>query len=356
MISVCLALNTIAQGKKLAVIAYYAGPPEDLDQFNPKELTHIIFSFGHLQGNQFHINNAKDTLTIQKMIDWKKQNPELKVMLSLGGWGGCAPCSTVFSTDTGREEFASSVKEVLDYFKADGIDLDWEYPAILGFPGHAFKPEDKDNFTALIKSLRASLPAPFLLTFAAGGFQNYLDSAVDWKQVMPVVDFVNIMSYDLVSGYSTVTGHHTPLFSSHPEMQSTDRAVKYLLKNGVSSDKLVIGAAFYGRVWEDVPDVNRGLFQPGKFFHMISFHTIDSIFATDFGYKEYWSRKARAPYAYNASKHLFMTYESKRSVRLKTKYAIRKKLHGIMFWQLRDDKPHDGLLEEIYTTRKRLEG
>jgi hypothetical protein len=45
----------------------------------------------------------------------------LKVLLSLGGWGGCGPCSEVFSTKNGRAEFARSVKQLLDGTHTDGL-------------------------------------------------------------------------------------------------------------------------------------------------------------------------------------------------------------------------------------------
>ncbi|MBK9486944.1 MAG: hypothetical protein IPO01_17705 [Chitinophagaceae bacterium] len=76
----------------------------------------------------------------------------------------------------------------------DGLDLDWEYPAIEGFPGHKYDAADKNNFTELIKALRKELGNDFLLTFAAGGFLKYLNESVDWDAVMPLVDFVNLMT------------------------------------------------------------------------------------------------------------------------------------------------------------------
>jgi chitinase len=120
----------------------------------------------------------------------------------LGGWGGCAPCSDVFAAAKGREEFVASVKELIAYFGADGIDLDWEYPTVPGYAGHKYAPADKESFTALVKQLRKILGKARIITFAAGGFQRYLDEAVDWKAVMPLVDYVNLMSCALVSGYS----------------------------------------------------------------------------------------------------------------------------------------------------------
>src|SRR3954469_11433396 len=102
--------NTFAQkGKnKISVIAYYAGDAESVDAYPIEKLTHIIFSFCHLKGNELAVDNAKDTLTIRKLIALKQRNPSLKVILSLGGWGGCKTCSPVFATEAGRNEFAKS--------------------------------------------------------------------------------------------------------------------------------------------------------------------------------------------------------------------------------------------------------
>lgn len=341
--------NTNAQTKnnKPAVIAYYAGNPTLIDSFDVKQITHIIFSFGHLQGNKLHINNARDTLTIQNLVMQKAKNPDLKVMLSLGGWGGCKDCSDIFSTAKGRKKFARSVKELLDFFKADGIDLDWEYPAIEGYPGHTYKPEDKQNFTALVKKLRKKLGKDKLISFAAGGFTTFLEQSIEWKKVMNYASFVNLMTYDLTNGYSVTTGHHTPLYSSSNQKESGDNAIQWLISAGIPSDKLVLGAAFYGRVFDSVQNVNNGLFQPCKFKSYMPSRYFDSTLNESNGYVYYWDDVAKAPYYYNAKSQTFVTFEDKKSIALKTQYAITNKLFGIMFWQLTEDKFRDGLLESI---------
>ncbi|MEI9912736.1 MAG: glycosyl hydrolase family 18 protein [Bacteroidota bacterium] len=167
---------------KLAVIAYYSGNSTFIDSFPIEKLTHIIFSFGHLKGNRLSIANAGDTATIQKLVSLKSRNPTLKVILSIGGWGGCEFCSPVLATDTGRQEFANSTKELMHYFNADGIDLDWEYPAIEGYPGHAYTPGDKQNFTTLVKTLRDTLGNDYEISFAAGGFDSFLQNSIEWKR------------------------------------------------------------------------------------------------------------------------------------------------------------------------------
>ena len=334
-----------------AVIGYYSGNSRLIDSFQVEKLTHIIFSFGHLKGNKLNIDKKEDSLTIKKLVALKKRNPTLKVILSLGGWTGCKPCSGVFSTSGGRNEFSSSVLGLLKYFKADGIDLDWEYPAIPGPPGHPFKKADRENFTRLIESLRKTLGWKYEISFAAGGFETYLEKSIEWHKVMPLVDKVNLMSYDLVHGYSTVTGHHTPLYSTSFQKESADYAVKYLDSIGVPRQKIIIGAAFYGRTWENVADKNNGLYQPGKFKSFIDYKKVPELLGSDFVFHR--DSISLAPYAYSRSKQTFFTFDDAFSIAAKTAYAKERKLGGIMFWELSIDRFSGGLLDVIDSVTRR---
>jgi chitinase len=352
----CITGNIAAQEnnhpRKLAVIAYYAGRTTMVDSFPIEKLTHIIFSFCHLSGNKMVVSNGRDSATIQKMVALRQRNPQLKVMLSLGGWGGCKDCSPVFATKAGRKEFAISVKALNDYFGTDGIDLDWEYPAIAGYPGHAYSAADKPAFTALVKQLRKKLGGKHEISFAAGGFNTFIDSSIEWKKVMRYTDRVNLMSYDLVHGASSVSGHHTPLYSTTQQMESTDNGVRRMIAAGVSPAKIVIGAAFYGRLFEVADTLNNGLYRPAHFYHGISNRSFSDTINTANGFTLYWDSIAQAPYAFNAQRKLLYTYDDSTSVTLKTRYALQKQLNGIMFWQLVDDKFDNGLLHAIYEAVK----
>ncbi len=331
---------------KIKVLSYYAGRPELLDSFNVSKMTHIIFCFGRLNGNRFSVRSSRDTAIIRKMVSLKSKNPELKVLLSLGGWGGCKTCSEVFAFKKGRKEFAESVKEFYDYFKVDGLDLDWEYPAIKGFPGHKFDPEDKNNFTKLVNELR-KLGYNYVLSFAAGSSQRFLDSAIQWKQVMKKVDFVNLMTYDHSGPGSAIASHHTGLYSTADQPRSADFTVKYLINLGVPREKIVVGGAFYGKIFDTSDTINNGLNRPAKFRTTMNFRDASVKLTADSGWVYHWDPVACAPFLFNPARKQFFTYDDKRSIELKTKYVIDNKLGGIMYWHLGGDLYKDGLLDVI---------
>ncbi|MFH6999472.1 glycoside hydrolase family 18 protein [Flavobacterium sp. FlaQc-57] len=337
--------------KKMDIIAYYTGDNKLINEYEINKLDQIIFSFCHLKDGKLSVDSPKDSTTIKHLVSLKAKNPQLKIILSLGGWGGCEPCSAAFSTAEGRLTFAKSVKEVSNYFKVDGLDLDWEYPAIEGLPGHLYQAADKPNFTELIKILRSTLGKKYELSFAAGGFQKYLDESIDWKTVGPLVNRINIMSYDLVNGYSKVTGHHTPLYSTNPKEESTDRAVTYLLKQGIPAEKLVIGGAFYTRTWKNVENINNGLYQAGEHISGVDFKNFATYYTEANGWKYFWDDKAKAPYWYNAKEKIFATGDDLTSIKAKTEYVKSKKLGGIMFWELPLDSFRNGMVNAIYEVK-----
>ncbi len=347
-ILVLVATNSISQkSDPYKLIAYYTGSGKDISKYPVSKLTHIIYSFLQVKNDSLSFRNSNQQESLQQLVALKKQYPKLKIMVSVGGWGGCSYCSEMFESPERRLRFAKTTADLFKKFGIDGLDLDWEYPSIEGYPGHRYTAGDKDNFTELVKVLRQELGEKYLVTFAAGGFEEFLEKSIDWPAITPLVDFINLMTYDLVSGFSTVTGHHTPTFDYRPGQQSTAKCVNWLIRKGVPSNKLIIGAATYARVWEQVENIDNGLFQPGKFKTSISYTKFKSYFADTTGFKYYWDDQSKAGYRYNASKKLFATFDDPESIKAKTDFIKAKKLGGIMFWELREDAPVGGLTEEM---------
>ena len=348
LVLLCEALYCYTEKRdRFVVVGYFHGDTVQLSRYPLQKLTHLCYSFLHLKGNRLSINSTKDSLEILYLTSLKKQYPDLKILLSLGGWGGCKTCSEVFSSGSGRADFAKSTLELLQQYGADGIDLDWEYPSVEGFPGHRYTPDDRHNFTLLVQKLRHTLGNNYEITFAAGATTACLSESIEWNEVMPYVDRVHLMTYDLTNGFSKVTGHHTPLYSTKDQPESSDHAVRYLDSLGVPDNKIVLGLAFYARAWSNVDENNNGLYRPGTFVRYIGFKDFGNFFGKDGAFAYHWDSTAQAPYRYSREEHLYATFDDRRSVALKVDYALEHHLGGIMFWELTEDTSHDGLLDAI---------
>jgi len=102
-----------------------------------------------------------------------------------------------------------------------------------------------------------------------------------------------------------------------------------------------------------VDSINNGLYQSCRFLRGVSYKDQATVLSADNGYVYHWDPTAQAPYAYNASQRRFATFDDSTSIRIKTQYAIDKKLAGVMFWQLAEDRFSGGLLDVIDNTKSR---
>lgn len=361
------------------IMAYYV--PErnyEPEKVPVEKLTHIIYSFtnvidGAMKFRRPEVAGPK----LEALVRQKQRNPDLKVMIACGGWGADG-FSDMALTAEGRAKFIASASEFIKKYGLDGLDMDWEYPGISG-AGTMARNEDTKNFTLLMQGLREMLDAfdtPKVLTFASAGWKRYYDF-IEINEVMKYADYTNVMTYDLVSGVSEYTGHHTALgdvsiqdiagtpFYKHldslyqngrnsdPNPRSTQKIVDYLIKESVDPKQIVIGGAFYGRVWKGVVPENNGLYQRSGGMHIgwLAYHQIRETYEADPNFKRYWDDNAEAPYMYNAVDSLMLSYDDTVSVAKKTKYAMDKGLGGIMFWELGNDTKQEGsLLDAIYNT------
>jgi chitinase len=359
------------------IMAYYV-PEKDYkpEEIPVEKLTHIIYSFTNVIEGEMKFRNPEAAgPKLEALVKQKERNPDLKVMIACGGWGADG-FSDMALTEESRSKFINSASEFITMYQLDGMDMDWEYPGISG-AGTMAREEDTQNFTALMKGLREMLDdfdSPKLLTFASAGWKRYYDH-IEVNEVMKYADYTNVMTYDQVSGVSIYTGHHTPLgevlsedimgtpFHDYldtlyqkgrnldPHPRSAQKIVDFLIKEGVDPGQIVIGSAFYGRVWKGVPPENNGLYQLSGGIHVgwMAYHQIRELYEPDTNFHRYWDDIAKAPFMYNAEDRLMVSYDDTVSVAQKTKYTIEKGLGGIMFWELGNDtKEEGGLLDAIY--------
>ena len=147
--------------------------------------------------------------------------------------------------------------------------------------------------------------------------------------------------------FSTLT-RAVRLYSSSEGMLSADRAVHLLDRLGVPRAKVVIGSAFYARIFSNVAATNNGLFQPGTFKRTIPFSALENTIVPGEGWWWHRDEAAQAAYAYNGVLREFLTTDDAISVAAKARYVNSEGLGGIMFWQLVDDRKEGGLLGVMY--------
>lgn len=317
---IILTANNKKNNSGKVVVAYVTSWTEEIP--DPAIVTHINYAFGHVN-NTFDGVRIDNPQRLKQVLALKKTNNDLKVLLSVGGWG-----SGRFSEMAGdaklRKSFANNCAEIVKEFNLDGIDIDWEYPTS-NAAGISAAPEDTKNFTLLMQDIRKAIGKKKLLTLATVLTAQY----IDFVEVNKVADFVNIMAYD----GDRPPKHHAALYRS--EMTggtSCAEAVEAHIRAGMPAEKLVLGIPFYGR----------GNKKEVKDF--VDFKNIPQLT----GVESRWDDIAKAAYLVNKDGVMVCTYETPESIKLKCDMIKEKGLLGAMYWEFAGDDGQGTLSKLVY--------
>ena len=323
---------------------------------HPEKLTHLNYSFAHIDAGRALLDLPGAAQDLAKLRALKRQNPRLKVIVSVGGWLADG-FSDAALTDSSRRTFAHSAVILLREYKLDGIDLDWEYPG-QGVAGIKYRDADKQNFTLLLKTLREELDAEsaargrssahYILTIA-GADREYFDH-VEMNELHVYLDWINVMAYDFFNSLTSTTGHQAGLYAAEfaaATARNGDAAVKQYLAAGVPSEKIVLGVPFYGRGFAGVTARNNGLNQPyERYEDDHSYAELSEKLIGKQGFVRYWDERAAAPYLWNSTSRTLISYDDPQSIAIKACYVREHRLGGMMFWDLGSDR-NDELLNVI---------
>jgi chitinase len=313
------------------------------DEIAARKLTRINYAFANIRNGEIVEGFSHDAENFAILDGLRRDNPSLKILVSVGGWTWSGGFSDAALTPHSREKFIASAVRFIERYKLDGVDLDWEYPGQIG-NGNTFRPEDKHNFTLLLAELRRCLDREetrlhrrLYTSIATGASARYIEHT-EMDKVHRYLDTVNLMTYDFYVG-GPATGHDAPLFRNpaDPKRGTADNAVAQFLQAGVPAGKLVLGVPFYGRSWGDVPATNHGLFQPGKAAKGVHFSYPELPDLLAKGFVRYWDAAAGVPYLYNQQTRVFVTYEDPQSLAGKCRYVREHDLGGVMFWEYFND-------------------
>lgn len=171
--------------------------PEDL---NLNGFTHVNFAFASFDPSTFQIAPMDGTSAslYNRFTGLKNNNRGLQTWISVGDWSFTDPGPTrsAFSTMSGsadnRATFIKGLRNFMDEYGFDGVDIDWEYPQADDRGG---QPGDKDNYVTLIKEMRAAFGTKYGITVTLPTSYWYLQH-FDLAGIQPNVNWFNLMSYD----------------------------------------------------------------------------------------------------------------------------------------------------------------
>ncbi|KAI0506681.1 glycoside hydrolase family 18 protein [Xylaria bambusicola] len=346
--------------------------PEDVSLRSP--ITHVALAF--MNSNTFNREEENSSWPIFMSVEEAraKFEPGTKIMVAIGGWGDTAGFDTAARTEESRARFARNVASMVRDTGADGVDIDWEYP---GGNGEDYKQipnsEKAWEITAyplLLAAIRAALGPDKLISAAVPGIpRDMLAFTSDTlPQIMQSLDFLNVMTYDLMNRRDTVTKHHTGVRASLASLN-------VYMSSGAPPENLNLGFAFYVKYFRtegsnscmanpigcptglmEDPATGADLGKTGGF----SYHD-------DIPHDEIWRSYENAVsegrydeegggyWYYDADQALWWTFDTPDAIARKFPLVVQEKnLGGVFAWGLGEDAPAFKHLSALNDGVKRL--
>jgi chitinase len=316
---------------------------------------------------------------LQALKQGPQGHPQLKVLISLGGWTWSKYFSDAALTKASRERFVSSCIDLFikgnipspgwggmggsgaaaDVF--DGIDVDWEWPGSEGNAGNIIRTQDKQNYTKLLAEFRKQLHAygkesgkDYLLTAFLPASEAKIDAGLEVPDIFGPLSFATVQGYDFHGTWESTTNHQSNLYTSPTDPSSPpisdDVVVNAYLRRGAPPKEIVVGVPFYSRGWTGVGPENNGLYQtasgaaPGTWEAGVDdYKVVKGRLST--GFTHYEDTVAGAAWLFDGT--TFWTFDDPPVMNAKARYVVRKHLGGVMFWELSGDTPNGELIDAI---------
>ena len=298
---------------------------------DPDMFTHLIYAFAEF-------NDACDGVVLdtperlRAMSELKKLNPDLKVMLGVGGYKR-EGFSEMARDRKKRRAFVRSVKSVIDTFGLDGVDLDWEFPTTEA-GGHTASPDDARNYVLVVRDLRKALGKKKWISF----YSNNSGAFIDLKGMVPYVDYVHVSGYNLAIPKDGQKGYHqSPLYPSRKlGGWCVKKSIERHISLGVPQEKILMGIPFFGRGRTPFP----------TYVECKSF----GRYAGDL--EPQWDDDAQAPYYADSAGNLVLGYDDERSIAAKMDFVRANGLPGVFIWNYDSDFDDHRLGKTIGRLRK----
>ncbi len=320
----------------------------------------------------------------------KVQYPNLKILISLGGWTYSKYFSDVAATAASRQKFVASCIDT--YLKGnvkpyggaggpgtaagifDGIDIDWEWPGSPdGHAGNHWSTNDRTNLTALMAEFRTQMDAYGATTGKRYELQAFTPAdpaklSIGWEvpKVFDYLDVANVQGYDFHGSGSdnswepNRTGHAGNLYNDvddpYPFHFSVESAVNAYTNAGVNPRKLTVGLAFYGRGWQQVAaGTKNGEWQsangaaPGQFAEEAGVRGYSNLVASVPNCSVTHDTQAVATSCYTGSGGQWWSFDDVWSIQQKVAWLKSRGLLGVMVWEMSGDTSNGSLMSAANT-------
>lgn len=336
------------------VVSCYYNMPEKSERnqlmpenIHPNLCTHINVAFARIVNKEIALDNYQYE-SLRYVVSLKKNNPNLKILLSIGGSGNDSGFSDMVVNHASRKVFIKSIKSILRNYTLDGVDLDWEFPGLQQKLGGS---RERQHFSQLLREIRMEFireKRPYILTIAAAAPETIVSISYDIDQVNQYVDFVNIMTYDyhFYSKYTPFTGFNSPLYSRSTEQMymatlNINYTIHMYIDKGLDRNKIVVGIPTYGHTYTLVNPNNTRVGSPASGFGslggsgFVNYPDVCTFLKSfnDVSLKE--DKDAKVPYMYRHKE--WVSYDSPQSVIEKAQFIKYHNLRGAMIYSLNAD-------------------
>ncbi|MGL6105740.1 glycosyl hydrolase family 18 protein [Romboutsia sp.] len=310
----------------------------------------------------------------------KKKNPDVDLLISVGGWAGSRGFYTMMDTDQGIDTFTDSCVEFIRTYGFDGVDIDFEFPSSTSQSGN---PADFDlseprrktinaRYNVMMKTLREKIDKAseedgkdYLLT-AAVSASSWVLGGVDSNEYAKNLDFLSIMSYDYHGGWNKFVENQANIYPDPADNETKGMIMPVLgmdwsynyYRGVLPPEKILMGVPYYTRGWENVqggngsglhgtsdtpatgkynvwgdPDENGGIIPAGAnpLWHVLN------LIEQDPNLKIHWDDVGKVPYVWQNNEKVFLTFENEQSIDERLKYIEEKNLGGALIWEMGGD-------------------
>ncbi|KAJ1905227.1 hypothetical protein LPJ81_002036 [Coemansia sp. IMI 209127] len=343
------------------VVLGYFPVQRTVDNIPWGSLTHanVAFAFASDEGSiSFEGTVVNSTLTSEQnavnlIADGQKNG--VKMLVAVGGQGNFSDyLASALSSSASQSAFVSNAISFIKKYNLDGIDIDWEYPSNIS---------QAQNLLSTLQSMRSSLTNEFgngnkLLTITLYN-HPYLGPnvpTVDYKPYADAVDYAFTMAYDYFGSWADYTAPDAPFIDTPFYPGSFRNTTDAWLDAGWPADKLVAGLAFYGH--SSVVSVDMSQNTTNQFVAIDNHGSIEGPVSgiegtwtwrdlrdpangalsnpttASSGWVRTWGKYTMTPWLFRESDNLYVGYDDMDSLGIKMDYVLRKKLAGVMIWEI----------------------